>query len=98
VQLDNVRDALDSLLTADESRETPARAMSLVARLDLVLPGLPSAVDSARALLLKANLLKLAGNRDQACRTLDVARPLATSSADRNSVRRNSDLWACRAP
>ena len=94
-RIDSVRDALDALLLADEGPDTPVRANALAARVDMLLPDAPTAGDSARALLLKANLRRLAGDRARACSTLNEARPLAATAADRNSVRRNAELWGC---
>ncbi|MEO7521090.1 MAG: protein kinase, partial [Gemmatimonas sp.] len=93
--IDSIRDAVDGLLLAGDARESPARAATLLSRIDRLLPGVMSAGDSARALLLKANLQEASGNRPRACTTLAQVRALATSTADRNSVRRNSELWSC---
>ncbi len=94
-RLDVVRDSLDALLLADEGHDDPAHANALVARLDVLLPSARTAADSARAYLLKANLLKLAGDRSGACSTLSRARGVATSEADRKSVTRNTSLYGC---
>ena len=94
-RLDVVRDSLDALLLADEGHDDPAHANALIARLDVLLPSASTSADSARAYLLKANLLKLAGDRSGACQTLSRARGVATSTADRNSVTRNTSLYGC---
>ena len=94
-RLDVVRDSLDALLLADEGHDDPAHANALIARLDLLLTSARTSSDSARAYLLKANLLKLAGDRSGACSTLSRARGVATSEADRKSVIRNTSLYGC---
>ena len=93
-RIDSIRDGLDALLLADNARDTPSRATALVARLDDLLPNAPPA-DSARVLLLKANLLTLTGDHARACSTLAQARARAATVADRNSVKRYSELWSC---
>ena len=94
-RLDVVRDSLDALLLADEGHDDPAHANDLIARINVLLPSAQTPSDSARAYLLKANLLKLAGDRAGACNTLSHARGVATSVADRNSVTRNTSLYGC---
>ena len=94
-RLDVVRDSLDALLLADEGHDDPAHANDLIARINVLLPSAQTPSDSARAYLLKANLLKLAGDRAGACNTLSRARGVATSVADRNSVTRNTSLYGC---
>ncbi len=94
-RLDVVRDSLDALLLADEGHDDPAHANDLIARINVLLPSAQTPSDSARAYLLKANLLKLAGDRAGACSTLSRARGVATSVADRNSVTRNTSLYGC---
>lgn len=93
-RLDSVRDALDVLILRDDAG-APVRAAALAERVDGVLAGLFTAGDSARALLLKANALKLSGDRARACTVLNEARPLATATADRNAIRRYAGDWDC---
>jgi hypothetical protein len=94
-RLDSIRNDVDALLLSGDARATPARTSALVARLDRILPDARSAGDSARALLLKANVQEAAGDRSRACATLSQVRAIANSAADLNSVRRNAELWSC---
>jgi len=94
-RLDVVRDSLDALLLADDGHDDPTRANALIARLDVLLTTARTSADSARAYLLKANLLKLSGDRAGACQTLNRARGVATLVADRNSITRNTSLYGC---
>jgi serine/threonine-protein kinase len=93
-QLDAIRDSLDALLMTEETRESPAHALGVMARVDALLPSLPQR-DSARALLLKANLLKLAGQREKACAVVELARPVAVTAVDRRAVGRVVEGWSC---
>ena len=94
-RMDSVRNALDALLMADPTRDLPTRAGALISRIDALLPETRTANDTARALLLKANLYTLAGDRSGACRTLTQVRAIAATAADRNSANRNFELWSC---
>ena len=88
--LDAVRDSMDVLIGRDDA----GGARGLIARVDGMLPRIPTPADSARALLLKANLLKLAGDRAAACRTLTQVSAL-NSPVDQKYVARYSAQWTC---
>ena len=85
-----MRDSLDVLIGRDDA----GGARGLIARVDGMLPRIPTPGDSARALLLKANLLKLAGDRAAACRTLTQVSAL-DSPVDQKYVARYSTQWIC---